>query len=321
MNKNSKKSDKTSIEPLVASRQESTKVYRDNKIKFFNGKSLLETKFPVRENILKPILKVQDLVEIHAFRGCGKTYFALAMAAHIACGCNFLKWQCNKPYKVLYLDGEMLAQDIQDRVRNIINWGQFNVNLFDENFIYYGATLQDHIVPSLSSWEGQEYFMPAIDLAQVVIIDSYLTLASTSLDYNDIRSSQPFQEFLLLLRRQGKTCIFLHHSGKNGGQLGTSGRETVLDTVIKLEQLPAQGGNETKVRLSFEKSRSFFGQDAMPLDLTLDSRGWSWSPAQDGEKELLQKLWSLGFSQEEIAKELNVYQSTVSRKLKKYGLK
>ena len=57
---------------------------------------------------------------VHAWRGVGKTYFALGAAYAVASGGAFLKWRAERPRKVLYVDGEMPGAAIKERLAAII---------------------------------------------------------------------------------------------------------------------------------------------------------------------------------------------------------
>jgi hypothetical protein len=56
-----------------------------------------------------------DLGFIFAFRGVGKTWFALAIAQAISKGGKLGDWQAHERVKVLYIDGEMPADLMRDR--------------------------------------------------------------------------------------------------------------------------------------------------------------------------------------------------------------
>jgi AAA domain len=56
---------------------------------------------------------------VHAIAGHGKTWFGLSCAHAIATGGRFLKWTAPVPLRALYIDGEMAAQDLQDRLQTI----------------------------------------------------------------------------------------------------------------------------------------------------------------------------------------------------------
>ena len=50
-------------------------------------------------------------------RGLGKTFVALGIAWAAASGASFLNWTASRPRRVLYIDGEMAAVDIRERLR------------------------------------------------------------------------------------------------------------------------------------------------------------------------------------------------------------
>lgn len=80
---------------------------------------LLSRDFPSRKLILDPWLPEKGLTMIHAQRGIGKTYFSLSIGYTIACGESILHWKADEPRKVLYIDGEMPAIAMQERLKAI----------------------------------------------------------------------------------------------------------------------------------------------------------------------------------------------------------
>ena len=58
---------------------------------------LLMYDFPPMETMLTPWLCKQHLSMVHAWRGVGKTHFALGVAYAVAGGGQFLKWKAEKP--------------------------------------------------------------------------------------------------------------------------------------------------------------------------------------------------------------------------------
>ena len=73
-----------------------------------------------RELILSPWLPKQGLAMLYAKRGVGKTHVALNIAYAVASGGSFLGWQADKPRSILYLDGEMPAATMQERLASIV---------------------------------------------------------------------------------------------------------------------------------------------------------------------------------------------------------
>lgn len=80
----------------------------------------LRLELPPQEDILTPWLTTQGLAMIYAPRGVGKTHVALGIAYAVATGGEFLRWQAPKPRGVLYLDGEMPAKMMQERLKAIV---------------------------------------------------------------------------------------------------------------------------------------------------------------------------------------------------------
>src|SRR4051794_7213793 len=70
---------------------------------------------PRREHVLSPILPARGLAMAYAGRGVGKTRLGMGMAYAVACGGEFLRWKAEKARRVLYVDGEMPAELMQER--------------------------------------------------------------------------------------------------------------------------------------------------------------------------------------------------------------
>src|SRR3954471_7732366 len=84
---------------------------------FMSAPELLRANLQGRELILDPILATDSLALLYGPRGLGKTFVALGIAWAVAGGGSFLGWTADRPRKVLYIDGEMAAIDLQARLR------------------------------------------------------------------------------------------------------------------------------------------------------------------------------------------------------------
>ena len=89
------------------------------RLKVLTIAELLTMEIPEREAILSPWLLTQSLNMTHAYRGVGKTHIALGVAYAVATGGTFLTWKADRPRSVLYLDGEMPAAAIRDRLARL----------------------------------------------------------------------------------------------------------------------------------------------------------------------------------------------------------
>ncbi|MBQ7608974.1 MAG: AAA family ATPase [Desulfovibrionaceae bacterium] len=274
--------------------------------------------FPPSKPIIEPILKERELMMIHATRGLGKTLFSLQMAIHIAAGKDFLKWKVPMSHRVLYIDGEMQGSAIQQRFRKSLSWAGVDASTIKDTFSMVTPDVNDRMY-NLSMQEGQQAILSDLNRFDVLFIDSYLTLANHG-RVNDAESFEPMQDLLLKLRKEGKSVVFLHHDSKNGSQLGSIHKETILETVIALSPLPDQEDVEmagTSFRLTFEKNRNFYGEDAVGLKVDIrQDVGFLYSALEDYQDQKIQELVSAGMKQEQIAEALVIAQSTVSRRCK-----
>lgn len=286
----------------------------------------LDLEIPPREEILKPWLFSQGTAMIHAYRGIGKTHIALGVACAVSTGGSFFGWQASKAHRVVFVDGEMPAITVQERLkaqfaamRKVPEPGFFRLITPDR---------QKGAIPDLSEKKGQNRLIQAVNEEEVdlVILDNVSCLFRSGKE-NEAESWLPAQDFALLLRRTGIAVIFVHHSGKGGLQRGTSKREDILDIVLNL-RLPKNYNRDEGARFEvhFEKNRGIWGDDVKPFEAKLEVRDgkamWFISDLRGATKakEAIE-LHRAGKSAEDIASELSTSVSTVRRWLKKAGEK
>ena len=182
------------------------------KIKSICLGEFLSLELPPREIILAPFLTKQGLIMLYASRGIGKTHVALGIAYAVASGGSFLKWNAPIPRNVLYIDGEMPATALQDRLRRISS--QSPKKAESSSLILITPDLQNDIIPDLATKEGQDAIEEFIKDRDLIIIDNISSLFRSSAE-NEAESWQPIQEWALGLRRRGKSVLFVHHAGKS----------------------------------------------------------------------------------------------------------
>jgi putative DNA primase/helicase len=282
---------------------------------------LLLLEIPEREAILAPWLPTQSLSMIHAWRGVGKTHIALGVAFAVATGGKFLNWSAPRPRSVLYLDGEMPAVAIKKRLAVLVEADERD---FDPGLLrIVTPDVQDGPMPDLATSEGQAAVESVIGNAELIIVDNISTLIRSGGGENDAESGRGVQGWALQQRRTGRAVLFIHHSAKGGQQRGSSKREDTLDVVIKLQRpsdyLPEQGA---RFEVHFEKYRNGSGDEAKAIEahLTTDQHGamtWTWRDADEGTLDRVVALAGDGLRPREIAEELGVNKSTVSRHLAK----
>lgn len=272
--------------------------------------------FKQRDPLLLPWLNSQDLAMLFAGRGIGKTHLSLAIAFAVACGSSFGKWHAPKAAKVLYLDGELPGAVLQSRVAMQLPDMEPQLGYLR---IFTPDLLPDGVLmPDLSTIEGQHVIDRIIEPdTALVIIDNLSSWCRTGRE-NEAESWHPIATWILQLRRRGLAVLLVHHAGKGGQQRGTSKREDLLDVVIGLSRpkdyQPSQGA---RFVLEFTKARNLTGDDAQSLELELggteERAEWKFSTLEATTFDRVVALANEGLSQIEIATELSLNKSNVSR--------
>jgi hypothetical protein len=178
-----------------------------------DAESFLQMHLPERKILLEPWLPSQGLAMVYAPRGIGKTFFSLNAAYAVASGGEFLGWKAPTPQRVLYIDGEMPANVMQQRLIDIIR--QHTAEAAPDFFQIVTPDLQPlSMTPNLSSFEGQALIEPLLEDVALVVVDNISTLCRGG-DENDAASWEAVQGWALRLRSRGISVLFVHHAGKS----------------------------------------------------------------------------------------------------------
>ncbi|MBB57243.1 MAG: RNA polymerase subunit sigma-70 [Rhodospirillaceae bacterium] len=287
-----------------------------HRLKVVNIADLLAMDIPPREYLLHPVIQQQGLCMVFARRGVGKTHVGLGIAYAVASGGEFLKWTATEPRRVVYIDGEMPAEAMQGRLAQIVK--SSSTEPPDASYFrLITPDLQDCTMPDLSTPEGQAEIEPHIQGASLVVVDNLSTLARSGKE-NEGEGWLGIQGWALNLRRQGVSVLFVHHAAKGGQQRGTSRREDVLDTVLRLEHpsdYRAEDGARFEVHI--DKGRGIFGDDAKSFEAKLAGNVWSFKDLDDAQYIRVVELSKDGMTVRDIAEETGISKSTVNRMQKK----
>jgi hypothetical protein len=157
----------------------------------------------------------------------------------------------------------------------------------------------------------------------LVIVDNISTLVRDTERENDAESWREVGAWALRMRQRGRAVLFVHHDGKSGQQRGTSKREDTLDVVIQLKHPPDYSPDEgAQFEGHFRKYRPRPGAEVKPIEarLTTDRDGrqaWTWRDVEEGTFEGVVELANDGLRPGDIASELSIHKSRVSRHLKR----
>jgi hypothetical protein len=248
-------------------------------LKVLNFHEFLALELPVRGNVLFPVLPQQGLVMLYAPRGVGKTWASLSMAWAAASGGKALGgWSADRPWRVIYIDGEMPAAVLQERLAFVAQGAGGDC---DPDFLkILTPDIQEAGMPNLATPEGRAALEPYIADREVIVIDNLATLSRGGRE-NEAESWLPMQEWCLDMRRRGKSVVLIHHAGKSGQQRGTSAREDILDTVISLRKAKDYEPNQgAKFEVHLEKCR--------PLEAASDGHA---CPYRTNAKPRSRRFW------------------------------
>lgn len=280
----------------------------------------LAQELPPAEYLVRPWLETGALAMVHAWRGVGKTWFALSVAHAVATGTPLLNWAVRHAVPVLYVDGELSMRKLHARL-GMLGPKTVNLQILTPDMF----SRRELGMPDLSTEQGRAYVDRVIEHcdARLIVLDSLSTLVRTG-DENEASSWAPLQAWFLKHRGKGRSTIIVHHEGKSGTQRGHSKHEDVLDTVIRLRQ---HEGDELPdascFELHFMKTRDFYGAHTAKLLLHLTTADgivkWSAQPLHDRRAQIAE-MKAQGVPQTEIAKTLGVTPGYVSRIVKEAKL-
>jgi putative DNA primase/helicase len=279
-------------------------------------KDFLLLQFPPREYIIEPIIPTQGITMLYAHRGIGKTFLALTIACTVAVGASVLGWKAPKPRRVVYVDGEMSGQTIQERLCGIISG--IGIDISDTcDLRIVNITSQNRSL-DLSLEDDQQLLERHLKNTDLLILDNISTL--TSVKENDADDWLNIQKWLIKLRQKNISVLLVHHAGKGGDQRGSSRKEDILDTVIALKRPSGYESSEgSKFEVKFEKCRGFSGDQAKSFEAQLckhENGDFYWSKKENNLIAQVRELHALKLSLRDIAEETGKSKSTIQRILK-----
>ena len=286
--------------------------------------SFVALELPPRVPIVDPVICDGYLVQVHAWRGIGKSMFLMQLALSVACGRKFLKWEVPAPVPVLLVDGEMPLADLQARMLQVA----YATDEGDEtlpgpgSFHMLAAMGEPGGIASLATEEGQARFEPYLACAKVLIFDHLSALFASDQDENDASSWTKIQAWFLKLRAMGKIVVWAHHDNKSREQRGTSKREDILSVSIHLKEID-DDTDGTHFKLKFDKHRDLSGPAIAPFEARLTTRAgsmrrqWVISEAEDETLDEIEEMLQQGKTERQIAGKLKLSTGAVHRKIVK----
>lgn len=183
--------------------------------------------------VIEPLITVKGRGMIYSPRGAGKTYVTMQLAYAIAKGIEeCFVWRIPKKRRVVYVDGEMDAETLQQRQVEIVklNGGDPPEN---NELVLVTRDLQKDVRPKINTKAGRDNIEAHLEPGTVLILDNISSLSPSS-DEQETEEWALIEDWFGDLCWHGATVLFVHHAGKGGDQRGTSKREDLLQFVLKL---------------------------------------------------------------------------------------
>ncbi|HWR03792.1 MAG TPA: AAA family ATPase [Humidesulfovibrio sp.] len=280
---------------------------------------ILDHEFPPRGDLVAPWLKEGESALIYAAPGVGKSMFALSLALAVAGGGKYLDWETPKPYRVLFVDGEMPMDTIKERTELLLKaLPGIDQELIRQNLHVFARQFQDASVtfPNLATTEGQAELERQAVGYDLVILDNLSTLANVE-DENASKAFQPIVGFLMRMKQLGQACILIHHSGKKASTYrGSSMLATTFEVILGLEKLTGlKAAHGTAFQIKWDKLRAKPDERIKSWEVWMDEDRWEFEAAASEEVDLLLEALRSGkyVNQKELAEALKWDESKVTR--------
>ena len=300
-----------------------------------NGDIFMQENIPPRTVLIRtishgePVFFGPSINQIFAWRGMGKTNLGFGLVAALSRGEKFLNWEAPEPVKVLYVEGELPAAQVQERWKQIIGTtnGQARLITIDKqtnSTMTSLATTQgmDRLEKTLATLEADGFKV------QVLFLDSISTLFNVGA--NDEETWIAIQAWFISLRSRGICIFFFHHAGKSGLSRSHSKSEDMLDVSIKLEAPKEPEPGCLHAVMTYDKARS--GLSEAPAEIKMhrahsaaceckktgklgcsgDSVTWLYEPAISIKKQQALGMFADGMTVRAVAKELKAPIGTIN---------
>ena len=207
------------------------------------------------ELLLEGLLSLGDQMTLFAWRGVGKSLFALLLAICFANGQKALSGRVcpSRKYRVLVIDAELPKSSLINRAKLIAKGLGLPESAANE--ILFRSSVVEKEDIRLDTEVGWEDLLPDLERADIVIVDSLFKVFPSSMSSGISNADAP-NKFYDWCRKHGKTAIVVDHQGKKGDTAyGTMGKEIALDVVLQLKK------GKNAIEAIATKNRNFESND------------------------------------------------------------
>lgn len=217
--------------------------------------------------------------------GLGKSHLGFGMAAGLATGHGFAHWQAARACRVLYIDGEMARDLVQERL------GDLRRRMMGADLSHLHVLCTEDCeelgrrFPELGSFgplntaEGQAFLLRLVEMlggVDVVFFDNRMSLLS-----GDMKEEQPWTDTMPLVKelsRRRIAQVWIDHTGHQTGHIyGSKTKEWSADAVALMSKAE-RPGMDIAFKLEWTKARRRKPSnraDFATVTLTMADDAWS----------------------------------------------
>jgi hypothetical protein len=229
---------------------------------FLSADNWTTRELEIPEPLLGEVITNTTRLFIGGETGVGKTNVGFAMAGGMSVGKGFLHWSSSRPCRVLYIDGEMARDLVQERLRDLKR--RMGVQDLPNLFVLCREDCEEiaRMFPDmgelkpLNSPEGQAFVLKAVDMIggiDVIVFDNRMSLLD-----GDMKDEVPWTQTMPLVKaitakRIGQ--VWFDHMGNDTTRLyGTKTKEWQFDSVAVLEKVK-RPDTDVSFSMTFTKAR------------------------------------------------------------------
>ena len=210
---------------------------------FLNGHEFTIKDFPKPEYVLTPLVAKQQIRQIFAKAGTGKSLYCLHEACAIASGYDFLHYKhSGKKTPALMVEAEMDSSSDQKRLGDVEDYYEMEGKVLNKKFIFFAtlAIQKDMLFESITHELGQDNVeISAQEIEKITGIKPVIYLDNithlTTMQEKEGAEWVSMMKWFARLRNRGYHVTFLHHPTKTGETAsGSNVKERSIDIDMKL---------------------------------------------------------------------------------------
>ena len=201
------------------------------------------------EVISQPLFGRGESLMLWAESGIGKSLFTLHWMVALASGRNFGPWVTLGPQKICYLDMEMSAPEITDRLKDAKRGNYFNKRAMENlNVLSDAFTSSTDWMDSRFDLNDSDDVCSLIEHLKtqsidILVIDNLTTASDSITSENDAAATRSVLSNLKRIILRGVSVVLIHHSTKASSTYrGSSALESFFNTVVRAESVSKSDG-------------------------------------------------------------------------------